>query len=92
MCVHCGYPIKNTIEEIKEDDSEIEETKFFTICNKCGNINFTYKVRIENTTKSQGYPTCMMCGGRIKILEEKTMNEKIKAGKRKYCTGGNAES
>lgn len=23
ICVHCGYSIKNTIEEIKEDDSEI---------------------------------------------------------------------
>lgn len=71
ICVHCGYPIKNTMEEVKEKDSGIEETKFFTICNKCGNINFTNKTRIENTTKSQGYPTCMMCGGRITILDGK---------------------
>lgn len=71
ICVHCGYPIKDTIEKVKEDDNEIDETKFFTICNKCGNINFTNKTRIENTTKSQGYPTCMMCGGEIKILAGK---------------------
>ena len=71
ICVHCGYPLKNVMEEVEENDSQIEETKFFTICNVCGNINFTYKERIDNTTKLEGYPTCMMCGGRIKILAGK---------------------
>lgn len=76
VCIHCGYPIKKEVvkEEIVMDDSEVEsqEEQFFTICKKCGNFNFTNKLRIDNTIKSQGYPTCMWCGGKIKILAGKT--------------------
>lgn len=73
VCIHCGYPIKGNIEKIADEKIE-EDEYYFTICNKCGNFAFTNKLRILNTIKSIGFPTCMWCGGEIKIL----------AGKRKW--------
>ena len=72
VCIHCVFPIKNNIEEaLTKNEEECVEESYFTICNKCGRFDFTTKSRIDNTTKSEGYPTCMWCGGEIKVLAGK---------------------
>lgn len=74
-CINCGYPISENIEKVEiekeSEDAEIMEDSYFTVCNKCSNFAFTKKIRIDNTIASTGYPTCMWCGGEIKILAGK---------------------
>lgn len=80
-CPNCGYPIENIdIPEIKSENEPTPETKYFTVCYKCGDFAFTAKTRIDNTTQAQGYPTCVSCGGKLKILAGK--NEWMKKSKR----------
>lgn len=71
-CPNCGYPLEN-IDIIEKSDKEecTPEEKYFTVCYQCGNFTFTNKLRIDNTIKSCGHPTCMWCGGEIKILAGK---------------------
>jgi hypothetical protein len=82
-CPNCGCPVSEQFS--KNEDNEIvndkDEKSFFTVCNKCGRFDFTKTLRIENTVKSQGYPTCMWCGGEIKVL----------AGKKQWMKKSKAE-
>lgn len=74
-CPNCGCPLElKQINDVKEEkENNTDEDKFFTVCNKCARFDFTKKIRIDNTIKSQGYPTCMWCGSEIKILAGKQL-------------------
>ena len=74
-CPNCGCLLElKQINAVKEEnENNTDEDKFFTVCNKCARFDFTKKIRIDNTIKSQGYPTCMWCGSEIKIIAGKAL-------------------